>query len=69
MFPSLERCKLSPLYRSRKCTMKGGFFYDVLGWLQLILFSFFSDFLGDIIKCVVCLSHTVFHFGRNLVRF
>jgi len=40
MFPSLKRCKLKLKYRTRKCTMKRGFFCSVLGWLQLFLFSF-----------------------------
>ena len=49
MFPSLERCKLKLIYRARKCTMKEGFFCDVLGWLQLFQFSFVY-FLCDIVQ-------------------
>jgi len=61
MFPSLKYCKLKLIYCARKCMMEEGFFCDVLGWLQLFQFSFVY-FLCDTVQCIVCLSHTVFHF-------
>ena len=44
--------------------MEEGFFCDVLGWLQLSQFSFVY-FLCDTVQCIVCLSHTVFHFWKE----
>jgi len=45
--------------------MEEGFFFDVLGWLQLFQFRFVYV-LCDIAHCVVCLSHTVFHFLEGI---
>jgi len=65
MFPSLKRLKLNLIYRARKCMMAEGFFCDVLGWLQLFQFSFVY-LLCDTVECIVCLSHTVFHFLEGI---
>jgi len=65
MFPSLKRCKLKLIYRARDCMMEEGFFCKVLGWLQLFQFSFVY-FLCDSVPCIVCLSHTVFHFLEGI---
>jgi len=46
IFPSLERCELKVIYRTRKCTMNGGFCCNMLGELQLLLFRFlFSSYV------------------------
>jgi len=64
MFPSLKRYKLKLTYRARKCMMEEDFFCDVLGWLQLFQFSFVY-FLCDTVQCIVCVSHTGFHFWKE----
>ena len=65
MFPSLKRCELKLIYRVRKCMMEEGFFCDVLRSLQLFQFSF-AYFLCDTVQCIVCLSHTLFHFLEGI---
>ena len=45
--------------------MEEDFSCDVLGLLQLFQFSFVY-FLCDTVQCIVCLSHTVFHFLEGI---
>jgi len=65
MFPSLKPGKLKLIYPGRTCMIQEGIFCDVLGWLQLFQFSLVY-FLCDTVQCIVCLSHTVFHFLEGI---